>query len=132
MLKTEPQTYSFDNLLNEGECVWDGVTNNLALKNIRAMKAGDRCLIYHSGSEKAVVGEAVVARDPYPDPKKHDGKLVVVNLKPVSKLRNPVSLAILKRRKELRDFDLIRLPRLSVMSLSAEVWKLIFEMSKEE
>ena len=81
ILKTEPSTYSFDQLEREKTAVWDGVKNNLALKHIRQMTPGDRVLIYHTGDEKAVVGMADVVSVPYPDPKKNDPKLVVVDLK---------------------------------------------------
>ncbi len=132
LLKTEPSGYSFDDLVREGETVWDGVTNNFALKNMRTMKAGDTCLIYHSGDEKAAVGIAKVTRQGYPDPKKRDDKLTVVNLKAVKKLRNPVTLASLKERKEFAEFHLIRIPRLSVMSVPDEIWEMILKMSEEE
>lgn len=132
LLKTEPSTYSFGDLARDGETVWDGVTNNLALKNIRGMKAGDTCLIYHSGAEKAVMGIAKIIRGAYPDPQKDDDKLVVVRIKAVKKLTKPVPLSFLKARKELSAFDLIRLPRLSVMSVPDTVWDMILGMSEEK
>ena len=132
LLKTEPAAYSFDDLMLEGETVWDGVTNNLALKNLRLMKAGDDCLIYHSGDEKAIVGIATVARPGYPDPKKDDTKLTVVNIKASKKLRKPVTLSSLKGKKDLAGFDLIRLPRLSVMPVPEDVWKIPLKISEEK
>ena len=132
LLKTEPTTYSFDDLLRDAETVWDGVTNNLALKNLRLMKAGDSCFIYHSGDKKEIVGIATVSRASYPDPKNNDSKLTVVNIKPTKKLRNPVQLSSLKGLKNLAQFDLIRLPRLSVMQVADDIWNLIMKMSEEE
>ena len=132
LLKTEPAAYSFDDLMLEGETVWDGVTNNLALKNLRLMKAGDDCLIYHSGDEKAIVGIATVVRPGYPDPKKDDTKLTVVNIKASKKLRKPVTLSSLKGKKDLAGFDLIRLPRLSVMPVPEDVWKILLKISEEK
>ncbi len=132
LLKSEPSAYSFADLSLEGETVWDGVTNNLALKNIRLMRPGDSCFIYHSGDERAIVGIAKVVKSAYPNPKKRDEKLAVVNIKAVSKLKRPVSLSELKTRSELKSFDLIRLPRLSVMEVPKKTWDLILELSKGE
>lgn len=132
LLKTEPSEYSFEDLIREGETVWDGVTNNLALKTIRLMKPGDYCLIYHSGGERAVVGKARVTSAAYPDPKKADVKLAVVNIKAVGKLRKAVPLSELKDLKAVKNFDLIRLPRLSVMEVPGKIWNLIIGMAKEK
>src|ERR1043166_1186599 len=93
LLKTEPSTYSFADLERDGKAVWDGVTNPLALKHLRAMRKGDLAFIYHTGDEKQIVGIADVTSDPYPDPKQKDGKLVVVDLKPSEKVERAVTLA---------------------------------------
>ena len=93
LLKTEPSEYSFGDLIREAETVWDGVTNNLAPKNIRLIKPGDYCLIYHSGGERAVVEKARVTPAAYPEPKKADVKLAVVNIKAAGKLRKAVLLS---------------------------------------
>ncbi len=132
LLKTEPTVYSFDDLVRDGGTVWDGVTNNLALKNLRTAKVGDTCMIYHSGDEKAAVGIAKVSRAAYPDPKEKDEKLVVINIKAVGKFKKPVTLAELKNRRELKDFKLVRIPRLSVMPVPEDIWKLIVRLSKKE
>jgi predicted RNA-binding protein with PUA-like domain len=132
LAKTEPSVYSFGDLEREGATVWDGVTNNLALMNIRSMKTGDECMIYHSGDECAVVGIARVTRGAYPDPNQRNEKLVVVRLESVKRLRKPVTLAELKGRDEFKDFDLIRLPRLSVMRVPEKFWKIILEMSERD
>lgn len=123
LLKTEPSTYSFDRLLKEGSAVWDGVRNNLALTYLRQMKAGDRVLIYHSGAEKAVVGQARIARAAYPDPAHDDPKLVVVDVAPEARLPKALSLAAIKADPALAELPLVRMSRLSVMPVTAEQWK---------
>ncbi|HWA59449.1 MAG TPA: EVE domain-containing protein [Gemmatimonadales bacterium] len=130
LLKTEPSTYSFDRLVTEGQAVWDGVRNNLALKYLREMKAGDQILIYHSGSDKAVVGQAKVVRAAYPDPNGDDPKLVVVDLVPAGRLAKPVPLSAVKAEPSLADLPLVRMPRLSVMPVPSEAWKKILAMGK--
>jgi len=132
LLKTEPSSYSFEDLERDGETVWDGVTNNAALKNLRSTNVGDLCFIYHSGDVRAAVGIAKITKAAYPDPKKKDEKLVVINLKPFKKLKRPVTLAELKSRRELKDFDLVRLPRLSVMHVPDNIWKIIMDASERE
>jgi predicted RNA-binding protein with PUA-like domain len=123
LLKTEPTTYSFDRLVAEGRAVWDGVRNNLALQHLRAMKAGDRALIYHSGADKAVIGTAKVVASAYADPKETDPKLVVVDIAPDARFAVPVPLAAIKADPAFADFQLVRNSRLSVMPASAEQWK---------
>ena len=130
LLKTEPSTYSYADLARETKAVWDGVSNPVALKNIRAMKKGDLAFIYHTGAEKAIIGIAQVSSDPYPDPKQTDGRLVVFELKPKEKLKAPVTLASVKAKKEFAQFELVRLPRLSVMPVSPEQWVKLLAMSK--
>jgi len=129
LLKTEPSTYSFETLLKEGQTVWDGVRNNLALKYLREMKAGDQVLIYHTGGDKAVVGQGKVVRAAYPDPKADDPKLVVVDLAPAGKLPKPVPLSAVKAESSLADLPLVRMPRLSVMPVPADAWKKILSMA---
>ncbi|HTS89450.1 MAG TPA: EVE domain-containing protein [Gemmatimonadales bacterium] len=123
LLKTEPSTYSFDRLVEEGRAVWDGVRNNLALLHLRAMKEGDRVFIYHSGSEKAIIGTARVLSAAYPDPTQRDSKLVVVDIAPDTRLPKPVSLATIKADAALSGMPLVRMPRLSVMPVTAEQWR---------
>ncbi len=129
LLKTEPSTYSFDRLVAEGTAVWDGVRNNLALKYLREMKSGDRVLVYHSGAEKAVVGQARVARAAYPDPTRDDPKLVVVDLTPGPRLARPVPLAAIKQDPQLAELPLVRMSRLSVMPVTPEHWKRLLELA---
>ena len=131
LLKTEPGTYSYDDLEKDGQTVWDGVTNNLALKNIRSMRKGDLALVYHTGDEKSIIGIAEVGSDPMPDPVKNDPRLVVISLKPKERLKRPVSLSEIRGVKELGDFALVRLPRLSVMPVDTRQWKMLLERSKK-
>jgi predicted RNA-binding protein with PUA-like domain len=129
LFKTEPSEYSFADLEREGKAVWDGVSNNVALKNLRLVKKANLVLIYHTGEEKAVVGMAEVIRDPYPDPKRNDPKLVVVEIKPKERLPQPVPLSEIKKQKALANFDLVRLPRLSVMPISEKQWEILLKMA---
>ena len=131
LLKTEPTVYSFADLEKDKKTVWDGISNNLALKHIRSMRKGDLVLIYHTGDEKALAGIAEVVSDPYPDPKHKDSKLAVVEVKPKEKLGRSVSLAEIKAQSQFRDFELVRLPRLSVMPVSESVWNHLLEMTKK-
>lgn len=134
LLKTEPSTYSFDQLVQDGKTTWDGVANATALQNIRAMKKGDVVLVYHTGSEKAAVGVAEVASDPYPypDPKEKDAKLVVVDLKPKRKLARPVTLAQIKGDPAFAGWDLLRIGRLSVVAVPDTMWARIEALSESK
>jgi predicted RNA-binding protein with PUA-like domain len=125
LLKTEPSTYSYDDLERDGKAVWDGVSNPVALKHLRAMAAGDRCFIYHTGDEKRVVGIARVTKPAYPDPKTGDPRLVVVDLAPVQRIARPVTLAEVKADRSFADWELVRIGRLSVMPVSPERWRRI-------
>src|SRR4051794_5414724 len=106
--KKEPGTYSYDDLEREGGAVWGGVTNPQAVKNLRAMAAGERVFVYHTGDEKQVVGAAEVVRAAYPDPKDKSGRLAVVDLKAVSRLSRPVTLADLKTETAFADSPLVK------------------------
>jgi predicted RNA-binding protein with PUA-like domain len=130
LLKTEPSTYSFDDLVRDKKTVWNGVTNNTALKHIRSMKQGDSALVYHTGDVRAAVGIAEIASDPYPDPKQKDPKLVVVDLKPKKKLPKPVTLDAIKADPVFEGFDLIRIGRLSIVPVPEKMWKRIEALSK--
>ena len=128
ILKTEPSSYSFDQLEREKTAIWDGVKNNLALKHIREMRPGDQVLIYHTGDEKAVVGMAEVVSAPYPDPKKKDTKLVVVDLQAAGRLPQPVPLAAIKADKAFADLALVRMGRLSVVPATTAQWKRLLHL----
>jgi predicted RNA-binding protein with PUA-like domain len=131
LFKTEPTAYSFQQLEKDGQTVWDGVKNNLALKNLSGIKKGDWILIYHTGDEKAAVGIAQALSGSYPDPEKKDPKLLVVDIKAVKALPRPVTLAEMRSNPKLAGFDLLRLPRLSIMPVSDEQWRIIEGMAKK-
>ena len=125
LLKTEPGTFAFADLVRDGGCVWDGVTNAQALINLRAMSKGDDVLVYHTGDEKQIVGLAKVSRGAYPDPKQDNEKLVVVDLKPVKAAKSPMTLAAIKADPRFKEFLLVKNSRLSVMPVPAPLDKLI-------
>jgi len=130
LMKTEPGTYSFDDLVRDGKTIWDGVSNPLALRNLRCMQKGDRVLIYHTGSEKAVVGRAEIVGNPGPPAGNKDTNLVVVEIKAVGKLDSPVTLQAIKADKAFAAFDLVRLSRLSVMPVPKPLWDKILKMGQ--
>jgi predicted RNA-binding protein with PUA-like domain len=129
LLKSDPEHYSFSDLERDGETVWDGISNNLALKNLRNVRRGDLVMVYHTGDERAVVGLAEATRDPYPDPQQKDARLVVIDLRAREKLARPVTLDEIKKAGALKNFDLVRLPRLSVMPVSDAQWNAILVMA---
>jgi predicted RNA-binding protein with PUA-like domain len=131
LFKTEPSTYSYADLVRDGKAVWDGVSNPVALKNLRACKKGDRVIVYHTGDEKALIGLAEITREAYPDPKQKNEKLVVVDLRPGKRLKRPVTLAEVKARKEFADFALVRQPRLSVMPVNNAQYELLMKLAAE-
>ena len=122
LLKTEPSTYSFADLMREQCTTWDGVSNPSALNHLRAMRNGDQAMVYHTGDEKAVVGIARIVSNPYIDPKLQDPKRVVVDLAPVRALGEPIPLARVKADPRFKGFSLVRIPRLSVMPVTPEQW----------
>ena len=127
MVKQEPEAYSFDDLLKEGKTDWTGVRNFQARNNLRAMRAGDRVLFYHSVSEKAVVGVAEVSREEFPDPT--DEKWSAVELVPVEKFAQTVTLDAIKAEPSLADIALIKQSRLSVMPLTSDEFHKILSLS---
>ena len=131
LLKSDPETYGFPNLVRDGKTVWDGVSNNLALKHLRNMRRGDLAFIYHTGEQRAVVGIAEVLSDAYPDPKKQDPRLVVVDLAAKEQLARPVTLDEIKQHAALKNFDLVRLPRLSVMPVPENIWNAVLALAQK-
>jgi len=129
LCKQEPTCYSYDDLARDGSTAWDGVSNALARKHLRQMHPGDRVLFYHTGKEKAVVGEMVVSAEPKPDPKADDEAAVVVEVRPVRRFPVAVTLAQIKADKLLANCDLVRLPRLSVVPVTESQWKRIEELA---
>lgn len=131
LLKTEPQEYAWENLERAERSVWDGVKNPLALKYLRTMQPTDKALIYHTGKERRVVGIAEIVTESYPDPALNDPKYVVVDIRAVRSLLHPVTLTEMKQSGKFANFDLIRLPRLSVVPVSAEYWQQILQLAGE-
>lgn len=128
MVKQEPETYSFDDLLRDGRTDWTGVRNFQARNNLRAMQAGDKVLFYHSVSEKAVVGAAEVSRAEFPDPT--DEKWIAVELKPIGKFPKPITLDEIKTEKSLANIALIKQSRLSVMPLTRAEFETIHKLGE--
>jgi len=131
LLKTEPSTYSFDDLVREKKTAWSGVKNPTALQHIRSMKKGDPILIYHTGSEKAAVGTATVVSNPYADPNAGDARFVIVDIKPGKRLERPIALPEFKRDPAFKGFDLLRIGRLSVVPVPDAMWKRIEQLSAQ-
>jgi predicted RNA-binding protein with PUA-like domain len=128
LLKTEPGDYSYDDLVRDKRATWDGVSNALALRHLRDMRKGDLAYIYHTGKEREIVGVAEIASNPAPDPR--DEKLIVIDLTPKRRLSNPVTLEKLKSDARFNDFALIRIGRLSVMPVPADLWDAIQALSR--
>ena len=123
LLKTEPGTYSFDDLVREKKTRWEGVSNPVALKHIRSMKKGDDLIIYHTGKERAAVGTGTVISNPYADPKAKNDRIVVVDIKPGKRFATPVTLDQIRADSAFAGWDLLRIGRLSVVPVSDAIWK---------
>ncbi|MEO6908484.1 MAG: EVE domain-containing protein [Abditibacteriaceae bacterium] len=132
LLKTEPTVYSYADLERDGETIWDGVTNNTALKNIRSIEKGDIAIIYHTRNERAAIGIADVSRGYYVNPNFNDPRLAVCDVKAKRALKRPITLAECKAEPRFEGWDLIRLGRLSVVPVSAEQWRVLLEMEKQK
>jgi predicted RNA-binding protein with PUA-like domain len=130
LLKTEPETYSWDTLVKEKKAVWDGIRNFQARKNIKEMKKGDIALIYHTGDEKAIIGIGRVAKEHFPEPKDKDW--LAVEITPEKKLKKPVTLAQVKSDKRLSGMVLVRYARLSVQPVTAEEFSILQELSGDK
>lgn len=131
LLKTEPDCYSWPEMVRDKKTVWDGITNALALKNLRTMKKGDLALFYHTGGERQCVGLIEVTSEPYPDPKMEDERMAVVDVKYKKPLKRPVSLDEFKADPAFAGWDLLRLSRLSVVPVPPKMWKRIEELSTD-
>ncbi len=132
LVKQEPSTYSYDLLEKEKKTVWDGVHNNLALKHMRSMRKGDKSLFYHTGDEKQVVGIIEIISNPCPNPKESDDRFIVVDVKPVSRLKRPVRLTEIKNDGKFKNWELVTISRLSVMPVPKNLWDEIIKKSKEK
>ena len=127
LLKTEPTTFSWSDLLRDKKATWDGVRNFQARKHLRELKKGDRAFIYHTGDEKAIIGISTITKEGYPEPKAPDW--VAVDLAPEKALKNPVTLARIKQDKSLQKMVLVRAARLSVQPVTKEEFDRILELS---
>lgn len=130
LVKTEPETYGYADLVRLGRDRWNGVKNPVALKNIKAMQPGDEVFVYHTGKEKAIVGVAQVVSQPYPDPELGNPRFVVVDLEPRYPLPRPVTLKEIKANPAFQDWALVRQSRLSVMPVTKEHWELVLFLSR--
>ncbi len=130
LVKSEPSAYSWDDLVREGEDLWDGVRNHQARNNLNSMKLGDLILFYHSVDAREVVGIARVTREGYPDPTTDDPRWVAVDLEPVRPLNKPVTLAQIKNDAALEDVALIRQSRLSVVPLRRPEFQHILKLGE--
>lgn len=129
LLKSEPEEYSYADLEQERRVVWDGVKNPLALRHLRTMQPSDLAFFYHSGKQRQVVGIVEVMTLPYPDPALDDPRRVVVDIQAGRSLTTPVTLSQIKQSNAFSNFDLIRLPRLSVVPVPAEYWSQILQLA---
>lgn len=128
LLKSEPSVYSWDHLAKDGRTHWNGVRNHQAAANLKAMKPGDQAFFYHSNEGKEIVGIAEIVTSAYPDPSDETGKFVMVDIKPLQRLKAPVTLAAMKATPALKDMALLRQSRLSVCPVSAAEWKTLCKM----
>lgn len=129
LLKTEPDTYAWDDLARVKSATWDGISNATALKHVRTMKKGDFAVIYHTGDERAAVGVAQLTSGPYPDPNENDERLVVVDLKPKTRMSRPVMLPEIKADPAFAGWDFLRIGRLSVVPVPQAMWARLVELS---
>ena len=125
LVKSEPDTWSWDQHVKKGNDAWTGVRNFQARTHLKAMKKGDKVFFYHTGDEKAVVGVSEVAKEAYPDPTDKAGSFVAVDLKAVEPLKTPVTLAAIKADKAFASMVLVKAARLSVQPVTADEWKAI-------
>lgn len=130
LLKSEPDDYSYGDLEEEGRARWDGVANNLALKHMRQVQPGDRAFFYHTGRERSIIGIVGIDSEPYPDPERDDEKLVVFDVVPVRHLDRAVTLSEIKADENFQDWELVRIPRLSVMPVPKRLWSRILELGE--
>jgi predicted RNA-binding protein with PUA-like domain len=129
LMKSEPDVYSFDDLVAEGEGTWDGVRNHLAARNLRTMREGDLFFFYHSNIGKEVVAVATISVPGLVDPTDETGKWAAVKVRPVARLVRPVTLATFKATPEFADMELLRLSRLSVSAVRPEEWARVLDMA---
>ena len=131
LMKSEPDAYSWDDLVAEGEGTWDGVRNHRAANNLRTMKVGDQAFFYHSNIGKEIVGIAEISQAGLADPTDPEGKWAAVKVKPVRKLAHPVTLKAIKDNPAMAEMELVRLSRLSVAAITPEEWREVLAMAGE-
>jgi predicted RNA-binding protein with PUA-like domain len=131
LMKSEPDAYSWDDLVAEKEGMWDGVRNHTAAINLRTMKVGDEAFFYHSNIGLEVVGIIAISKEWFIDPTDEKGKFVAVKVKPVRKIANPVTLKAIKANPKLAEMELIRQSRLSIAPVRPAEWKEILKMAGE-
>ena len=132
LAKTEPESFSYADLVRLGRDAWNGVRNFVALRHMRQMQPGDLVFIYHTGREKAIIGIAEVASLPYPDPEAEDSRFIVVDVAAKELLPRPVSLREVKTSRQFDDWELVTQSRLSVMPVSPDNWQKILTIAKTE
>lgn len=130
LMKSEPDAFSWDDLVRDGEAVWDGVRNHRAANNLRAMTVGDEVFFYHSVSGKEIVGIARVSAAGLADPTDPQGKWAAVKVKPVRALKRPVTLKEIKAETTLQNMEVVRQSRLSVAEIRPDDWKKILAMAE--
>ncbi len=132
LVKSEPFKYSWDQFVKDKQTFWDGVRNYSARNNLKAMKKGDEVFFYHSNEGVEIVGIAKVVKEHYQDPTTEEEAWVVVDLKPIKKLKKSVTLAQIKADKRFANMDLVRLGRLSVQTVKEKEWQLVLELANEQ
>ncbi|MFN4253377.1 MAG: EVE domain-containing protein [Saprospiraceae bacterium] len=130
LVKSEPDVFSYQQLVADGQTRWDGVRNYQARNNLRAMKVGDLCLFYHSNIGLEIVGIARVSREAYPDPTAESGDWSAVDMVPVKAFTKPVPLPVIKATPALQNLLLVRNPRISTMPVSPEEWEILLQMGE--
>ncbi len=125
-----PRGYNFEQLKKDKKTMWDGVHNNLALKHMNNMKKGDLVFFYHTGKERQIVGIMEVTSDPYPNPEEDNKRFIAVDVKYKKPLKRPVTLDEIKKQKNFKNWELLRISRLSVMPVPKKIWDSIIKMSQ--
>jgi predicted RNA-binding protein with PUA-like domain len=128
LIKSEPEVYSWEQLVKDKQTRWDGIRNYAARLHLRAMKKGDTIFFYHSNKGTEIVGIATVAKEAYPDPSTSDPAWSAIDIKPLKKISIPVTLEQIKKEKKLADMSLVRISRLSVQPVSEEEWNIVMKM----
>jgi len=129
LLKSEPSSYAWEQLVKDGRTHWNGVRNFQAAKNLKTMQRGDQAFFYHSGEDRAIVGTCEIVKEAYPDPSDPEGRFVMVDVKALKPVKTPVTLAAIKAEPKLKDLALVRQSRLSVVPVAAAEWKILAKMA---